>query len=258
MERSPISSNDWQSPSHYGHLREADRRMFAWEWLRRCPAYRRAWLRYGGDPGGRVASRVARRFALVVLEDPAKDAGSAHPLWRSEHDPRVVSADAEGAAAARTGLFDILRLARVAHVAISHDGSEHWLFSDRGWLLRLDVFEGTLLGGPALLRFRLEGLAGLPSRLRTLGELVRLLAAPEVGLEGCTTRRNQRWIAELRTADALEQGASHRQIARSLLGDIADQTWRLDSDAYRLRTQRLVRSARARLMRPISREWFAA
>jgi hypothetical protein len=248
---------DWQLPHRYAHLRDADRRLFAWEWLRRCPAYRRAWQRYRADPGSRVATRVARRFALIVLEDPARDARSARPVWRSEHDPRVVRADAKGLVGAPADLFDILRLAPVAHVAVSRDGSEHWLFSDGGWLLRLDVVEGTLLGGPTLLRFRVEGLTNLPSQLGALGELVRRLGAPETGLRGCTTRRNQRWITELRTADALQQGASQRQIAQSLFGDIAGKGWRLDSESYRSRTQRLVRAARARLLRPISREWFA-
>jgi hypothetical protein len=257
VNRPPISTTDWRQPDRYVHLQEADRRMFAWEWLRRCPAYRRAWLRYADDAGGRIASRVARRFALVALEDPAKDARTARPVWRSERDPHVVSADSEGARAASADLFDILRLAPVAHVAITSDGSEHWLFSNGEWLLRLDVVEGTLLGGPTLLRFRLEGLAGLPPRLATLGDLVRLLATPEAGLAGRATRRKERWIAELRTADALHQGASHRQIARSLFGDMAGSGWRLDSDAYRLRVQRLVRSARNRLVRPLSQEWFA-
>jgi hypothetical protein len=249
---------DWQQPARYAHLRDADRRMFAWEWLRRCPAYRRAWMRYRSDVGGATALRVASRFALVALEDPAKDARMARPIWRSERDPHVVAADAAGARAARAELFDLLRLAPLANVAITSDGSEHWLFSDGNWLLRLDVIEGTLFGGPALLRFRVEGLTSLPPRLQTLGHLVRLTESPEAGLGVRATKRTERWIIELRTADALEQGASQRQIARSLFGDNADQAWRLDSDAYRLRTQRLVRSARARLMRPISREWFAA
>lgn len=252
-----IPAPDWQKPRCYAHLRDADRRLFAWEWLRRCPAYRRAWQRYGHDPEGRVAVRVARRFGLVALEDPTKDASAARPMWRSGHDPQVVSANAETLPVASSGRFDILRLAPFAHVTVSQGGSEHWLFSEAGWLLRLDVVEGTLLGGPALLRFRLEGMCDLAPRLRTLDDLIRLFKTPEAGVGRPTSRRTQRWIAELRTADALEQGASHRQIARRLFGDLADKEWRLDSDAYRLRTQRLVRSARARLRQPVGAEWFA-
>lgn len=230
--------------------------MFAWEWLRRYPAYRRAWLCYGDNVGGRIASRVAHRFALIELEDPANDAGTARPIWRSAHDPHVVVADAKGARALNADLFDILHLAPLANVAISSDGQEHWIFSDGSRLIRLDVAEGTLLGGPALLRFRLEGVASLPPRLRTIAELVRLLATPKASFTARTARRAGRWIAELRTADALAQGASHRQIAQRLFGDIARNEWRLASDAYRLRMQRLARAARRRLSSPLSRDWF--
>jgi hypothetical protein len=252
----PISSNDWQHAARYVHLLRADRRVFAWEWLRRCPAYRRAWLRYRDNLGGRIALRVARRFALVELEDPAKDASTARPVWQSVSDPHVVSADAQGAGSPNADLFDILPLAPFANVAVTSDGREHWVFSDGSWLVRLDVIDGTLLGGPTLLRFRLQGLASLPPQLRTLSDLVGLRAAPEAGLRTRATRRTERWIAELRTADALEQGASHREIARILFGNVAQSGWRLDSDAYRLRVQRLARSARLLLRSPLSRGWF--
>lgn len=230
--------------------------MFAWEWLRRCPAYRRAWLRCRDDGDGWLAARFARRFALIELEDPAKDARTARPLWRSAQDPHVVSADAVCTRAASSELFDILLFAPLAHLVIDGDGSEHWLVSDGHWLLRLDVVGGTLLGGPVLLRFRLQGLASLPPRLRTLGDLVRLVAAPSSGVRVRKARRTQRWISELRTADALEQGASQRQIAQELFGEVARNDWRRDSDAYRLRVQRLVRIARCRLNSPLSRDWF--
>lgn len=230
--------------------------MFAWEWLRRCPAYRSVWQRYRCDPEGQIAARIARRFALVALEDPAKDARTARPVWRSERDPYVVSADARSAAMS-SDLFDILRLAPFAHVTVDSNDREHWLFSNGRWMLRLDIDEGTLLGGPTLLRFRVEGLASLPPCLRTLGDLVQLVAAPQFGVDPCATRRSERWIAELRTADALDQSASHRQIAKSLFGDIADSGWRRDNDAYRTRVQRLVRAARMRRCLPISPDWFA-
>jgi len=249
---------DWRQPECYEHLREADRRMFAWEWLRRCPEYRRAWLRHRNDADGKIASRVARRFGLAVFEDPASDAFVARPVWRSEHDPHVVLADAQSAQTSNAELFDILQVAPMAHVAIGNEGDEHWLLSNGYWLLRLDIVEGTLLGGPVLLRFRLEGLASLLPRLQTLGSLVRLLAAPESRFRARATQRTLRWISELRTADALERGASHREIARGLFGEVAQAGWRLDSDAYRSRVRRLVRAARCRLNSPLSRDWFDA
>lgn len=252
---SPGHPPDWRDPECYDHLRAADPRMFAWEWLRRCRVYRRAWLRYC-EEGDAIAALAARPFGLAKLEDPAIDARFARPIWRSEHDPHVVAADAEEGQAASADLIDILPVAPIAHVAIGSEGSEHWLLSDGRWLIRLDIVGGTLLGGPALLRFRLDGLTLLPARLKTLGNLVRLLAAPASGLRVPVTRRTQRWIFELRTADALEKGASHREIAQGLFGDLAVEEWRLNSEAYRLRVQRLVRIVRFRLNSPLARDWF--
>lgn len=167
-----------------------------------------------------------------------------------------MAANAEGTDATNIDQFDILRLAPSAHVVIGNEGNEHWLLSNGCWLLRLDIVEGTLLGGPALLRFRLRGMTDLPPRLKALGDLAELWATPRAGLKTCATRRRQRWISELRTADALEQGASHRQIARGLFGEAVQNGWRLDSDAYRLRVQRLARAAKIRLNLPVSRSWF--
>ncbi|MCW3835016.1 DUF2285 domain-containing protein [Sphingomonas canadensis] len=257
MAASPAHATDWRDAAGYGFLLEADRRIFAWEWLRRSAAYRRAWRRYGAEPEGRVALRVARRFGLAALEDPSLDARSARPVWRAKCDPHVVPATASGGSFPRCEGFDILRFATFASVAIDAEGNEHWLLSDGCRLLRIDIVEGTLLGGPALLRYRLEGLSSLPPRLESLGHLV------ELGSDGAAARlprrperRASRWIAELRAADALGQGASQRQIAEQLFGEAASSGWRLDSDAYRLRVQRLVRSARAHLQQPLAREWF--
>lgn len=247
---------DWSAPDRYAHLLEADRRVFAWEWLRRSPTYRRAWLRHGSDAGGQSATRAALGFSLLTLEDPSRDARTARPIWRSEQDPRVVSADAESGGAADADLFDILRVAPLAHVAIGPDGNEHWLLSNGCWLLRLDIVKGTLLGGPAVLRFRLRGMAGLSRQLKALGDLVGLWATPHAGLKSRTMGRRRRWIAELRTADALEQGASQREIARGLFGETVHRAWRMENDAYRLRVQRLARAARIRLKSPVSRNWF--
>lgn len=230
--------------------------MFAWEWLRRSPNYREAWLHCHRGHDGTIAARAARRFGLAALEDPARDARVARPVWRSDHDPRVVAAEAASAGAAAAELFDIRQVAPIAHVAIGEDDCEHWLLSNGSWLIRLDIVAGTLLGGPALLRFKLEGLASLPPRLSSLCSLVRAVQGPAKQLPAPATPRTQRWISELRTADALEQGATHREIAQVLFGEVVQADWRGNSDAFRLRVQRLARTARRRLRYPLSRDWF--
>lgn len=250
-------ATDWRDDGDYVFLLEADRRMFAWEWLRRNQAYRRAWQRYGARAVDRIAERVARHFGLAALEDPSLDARSARPVWHAECDPHVIVTAAAKGSLPRSELFDILRLGLFANVAIDAGGNEQWLLSDGRWLLRIDVVEGTLLGGPALLRYRLEGMAKLPPRLESLGQLVALESShARAGPPLRPERKASRWIAELRAADALGEGASQRQIAQHLFGKAANSSWRVDNDAYRLRVQRLARTARARLASPLSREWF--
>jgi hypothetical protein len=258
MAVSSAPASDWRDAASYAHLLESDRRMFAWEWLRRSPMYRRAWSRYGDVPDSPVAIRVASRFCLAALEDPGLDSAKARPIWRAERDPHVLSAAAAQGTLPHCELFDILRLAPWASVAIGADGNEQWLLSDGRWVLRIDIVDGTLLGGPALLRYSLEGLASLVPRLKSLALLVELGArGVSARLPRRPERRASRWVVELRAADALAAGASQRQLAEQLFGEAARSGWRLDSDAYRLRVQRLARSARARLAAPLSRDWFA-
>lgn len=70
-------------------------------------------------------------------------------------------------------------------------------------------------------------------------------------------RRAAHWILELRVGDAILEGATQQEMARELFGGaIAPRKWRLDSASYRLRIQRLVRTARRRLADPLGGPWF--
>lgn len=130
--------------------------------------------------------------------------------------------------------------------------------SDGHWAIRLDLHDGTLLGGPLLIEHRLTGLRSLDTRLKALSQLAELarkgdLPASLIPRE----RRAAQWILELRIGDALLAGASQQDMARRLFGGaVAPDRWRLESTAYRLRIQRLVRRARARLADPLAGPWF--
>jgi hypothetical protein len=65
-------ARDWRDPAHYRALRDAGRAAFAWEWLRRDPAYRQAALI--GIPAN------ARRFGLVRFESPELAAPDARAI----------------------------------------------------------------------------------------------------------------------------------------------------------------------------------
>ncbi len=90
--------------------------------------------------------------------------------------------------------------------------------------------------------------------MERLQALVRAMPIPEALQPDHV--RTARWIAELRTADAMAAGAPTRAIAEALFGIDAGISWRLDQESYRSRTRRLMRTARQRLQVPVVDYWF--
>lgn len=246
---------DWRSAEAYAELLLCDRRFFAWEWLRRSAAYRRCWHRRE-----RLPHDAAARMGLVALIDPAVPAPYARPIWSVNTDPGVLDGRPAKQAARRPAAgdsLDILTVAPLVSVEITAH-AEHWLLSDGHWAIRLDLHDGTLLGGPLLIEHRLTGLRSLRPRLAALRQLATLAESGELPASLMPReRRAAQWILELRIVDALLAGASQQDMARRLFGGaVAPERWRFESTAYRLRVQRLVRRARARLANPLAGPWF--
>lgn len=241
---------DWEDASAYAPLREADRSIFAWEWLRRAPEYRQDAARSGAAgqdvPGAAIiADERAIRWGLHAFERPDLAGPEARPIWRREVYPSVLPARATSGGELEDR-FELERLRDCATLVKSRSGAEHVLLSDRGRTLRLDILSGTVCDGPVLLRFELSGMRNVLRPLLTLRQLIalwrvgqfsRALHPPEV--------RAARWILLLRTYDALAAGADQRAIAAHLLDrDAAGRRWRVQAPALRSRVQRLVREAR--------------
>ena len=249
MRREEEQVADWGDAAAYAPLLEADRSLFAWEWLRRVPDYREAAARSGATgvdrSGTIIADERAARWGLHTFERSNLAGPDARPIWRREVCPSVLSARAadEGEAEER---FDLRRLRIGAAVVRSRSGIEHVLLSDRGRRLRLDIVSGTICNGPVLLRFELAGMRSMVRPLLTLRQVVALWRAGRFSraLHPLETGA-ARWILLLRTHDALAAGADQREIAERLLDrDAAWPRWRVKAPALRSRAQRLVREAR--------------
>lgn len=257
MVRNAAPRAGWRSGAPYAYLLGVERSLFAWEWLRRTTAYRHSWAAHRGASFDRQA-RAAHGFGLVSLIAPDLAGPEARPVWLVSRDPHVLAAHVAAGSADDRDLLDIRQLAANAIVAFDDDDAEHWRFEVRGKTVRIDVRDGTLLGGPTLLRFELVGLALLQPKLAPLDRLVRATLSDEGG--SSVPRRESRaarWIEELRTADALADGATQQEIARSLYPQALPASgWRGAGDSYRLRIQRLVRTARIRLRHPLDPDWF--
>lgn len=168
-------------------------------------------------------------------------------MWSAAVDPGVLAVRAEPAAPDHPDAFDLAQLGRWATLACAGDGREYLALSD-GWRrIRVDVVDGTLAGrGHVRLHYLLSGFAGLEPRLLAVRRLlalwrarrfVRALFPPVTGLG--------RRLEVLRTADALAEGASYREIAAALFGEERVRSeWRTDSDFLLMRVRRRVAEAR--------------
>lgn len=235
---------DWREPGAYSALLAADRSLFAWEWLRRDPAYREAERLAGA---GSAAQDDAAGFGLVRFEPPDRGCPQARPLWTSEAHPYVLVVEPAEAGGRAEDRIDLARLAGLATCASS--GAEmSLLLSDGLRTIRLDGPGRLLRAAKPHLRYRIEGMASAEAPLRTLG---RLLALCRTGRfqrslhppEG----RARRWVLELRAFDAVCSDASQRDIAGEMFSRSAPAPgWRHREPSVRLQAQRLVRAARAR------------
>ncbi len=232
---------DWKDAQAYAPLLAADRSIFAWEWLRREPAYRAAAVAARGERGAAAAGA----WGLQRFEDPDLAAPASRPLWHSEAHRQVLRSRALPVSAPQDAV-DLGTLSAVATVARSRHGREHWLFSDGLRAIRLDVDEGSAVHGPVELHYRLFGRASLRGALLALRRLAALLDTGRFqGSLHAPERKAHRWILALRASDALAAGATQREVAAELLSDRAGEArWRVDEASLRSQVQRLMRAAR--------------
>jgi hypothetical protein len=249
--------SDWRAANDYAYLLYMSRSAFAWEWLRRSSHYRLAWS------GQNLAEKPhdfcqPEIFGLIDYENPAYNAATARPMWARSVDPAVLIADVLDLDPAPADAFNLLKLATLAKVRVGTARWEHLLLSDGVHGIRLDIATGSVVGSPTFLAYRLHGQESTKAPVETLRRLTALvqklsfsasLFPPE--------RRTERWILELRAADAIASGATAHDIANNLYPALtAERRWRVASYAARRRVQRLVARAREQRDDPDVRRWF--
>lgn len=242
-------SPDWRDADGYAPLREAERAIFAWEWLRRDETYREAARaaqvrKRSQGMGVLLEDPKAAAWHLHTFEDPDRSALTARPVWRANNYPRVLRAEA--VPDDRQGDFLLARFGSRATL-IRGAAGEHLLLSNGLRALRIDLVAGSLATRPVRLHYRLSGLAGVAPSLMVLHQLISLWRTGRFSrtLHPPATRA-ERMVLMLRVHDALQQNATQREIAGVLLSGEADEPqWRIRAPTVRLRVQRLVRAARA-------------
>lgn len=240
---------DWRDAAAYAPLRDADRSLFAWEWLRRDASYRAAARRaLSGSPAVGAGEPGSEHFGLVAFESSSLAVPEARPAWRSDADAHVLGVCAAPImpGADQLDLFDLRHVRALARL-IGRNGVQHLLLSDGHRCIRLDGPAGTFTNGPVCLRYAIRGIASAEPPLLTLRRFLVLCRTGRFsrGLHRQEARAS-RWILMLRASDAIAAGATQRDIAQTLLRPSAGgPRWRSREPSARSQAQRLVGSARA-------------
>ena len=152
-------------------------------------------------------------------------------------DPRVlvVRAFAPG-----NGLASVIDLGGLRTHLVRAATGEHVRIAMGTATLRLDVVEGTLMGGPASIAPTVTLGTRLGYQIQAIRQLDALLAGRPIFCE--RDRRLAVLVGALRAADALSAGASLREIGLDLLGG---DSWPGEGEHLKSRARRLVALARA-------------
>lgn len=184
----------------------------------------------------------------TFAENPGLDARHARIIWHADLDPGTLKVLAVPALRTDPDAVDPGRLARWLAIATDAHGIEHAVLSDGRHHIRLDVEQGSLAAQtPVVLHYRLWGLANPAAKLLPLRRLLHLcryrrFAASLFPEE----RRMARWLSLLRVQDALDAGATQREIATAFFGEKRiDRSWRIHADSLRSRVRRMIREARS-------------
>lgn len=195
------------------------------------------------EAAGRCPPSIGGYF---FAEDPTHAAPDATIIWSAAFDPGTLRVKAEPASARDPDAVVPASLRGWLRSARDQAGEEHVALSDGWHRIRLDITEGTLGDGPVILRYDLAGLASLKPKLLSLRRLIALAEQRRFSpLLYPSDARVRRGVQALRVSDALQAGASYREIGTALLGaDAVNRGWEEPSDSARSRVRRLVREAR--------------
>jgi len=242
----------WPGDQTYRYLEDIDPAGIAWEWLRRDPGYRR--LEPAPHRMGRTgviliehaAHPVVTRWGCLNVEDSALPAPDGTILWSSAIDPSVLRCLAVPAAIGQAGAFDLELCGEKAVVVEGGAGAEHILIGARPGGLRFDLLEGTLLQGPVMLRYDFSAVGDIEPLLAPLRAIHHLCRTGELSPPLPRKRqRDRRVVDALRTHDALQAGASIRDVGILLFGArrVAEE-WSAPGEALKSHSRRMIALAR--------------
>ncbi len=187
---------------------------------------------------------IRRNGGFFFAEDPALDATQARILWHADLDPGTLRVRAVPSLAGSPDAIDPAELAPWLTL-VSDAAGEHAVLSN-GWQhIRLDIEHGSLSHGAVVLEYLLRGLASAEPQILPLRRLIDLARRRRFHAELYPPdRRIGRWLMALQVHDAMQAGASQREMARALFdAGAAPEDFDRRADSLRSRVRRLAREA---------------
>lgn len=151
---------------------------------------------------------LLRAGGCTFAEDPRYSCANVRPLWSADVDPRVLAVRASFSRGREERAFEFREVDRV----VRSRAGEHVLIDRGGPWFRLDIIEGTVLAGPASLRFDLPDDYHLEDKLAVIRAFVGKRVVTHQHLQLADKLR------ALHAADARTAGASLRETAELILG----------------------------------------
>ena len=243
-------SPPWPLAETYRWMSALSRLGWAWEFLRRNPAYLDAFYAAARATNGSAAERDKRAliWGLLRFEDPALDARRANVFWLLEACREVLPLTAtpmRRGSETNTLHFDTLQC-RTTVCSSSDDQRHDVLFAQEGRFLQLAILGNTPLDEALLLTPALPSANYRDKRLLAVRRLTDLVE--HQAIRPSLYPRERRAPRLMRVAQALDgwlAKASYRDIAVALFGPArVERDWRDPRDHLRDQVRRAVRYGR--------------
>ena len=240
----------WPSAETYRWMAALSRLGWAWEFLRRNPAYIRAFHGPGRtalaiDLDGKDAALV---WGLLRFEDPFFDARKANVFWQLDVCREILPLAAslmQRGTKVNTLRLDNLQCRSTVH-SLGDDQRRDVLFAQDGRFLQLAIFGDTPLAEALLLTPALPTSTDRASRFLAVRRLADLVGSGS--LRASLYPRERRAPRLMRVAQALDgwlADASYREIAVALFGVArVERDWRGSGEHLRDQVRRAVRYGR--------------
>lgn len=242
------------------YMQGMPRSKWAWEYLRRNPAYREdherhregALTRQFDDNGVELLTLdrpepAAERWGLLFFASPNRTAEDAALAWTSEVNPHVLNVVATPANETdnEADAFEISRLSCRKICLRSSAGHETFIAASQGLRVQMECRGSSLMSGPVALNFIIEGLD-----IDAKADAIRRLATIYKDARG-PGPQSRRWTSRTLTLrdglialDAFQMGGSHRDAARAIYGEEeAARGFSAGDEVMKRRMQRLRQKA---------------